>query len=422
MKKNRKKVLFIVLILLVLLSISGIGGYFYYLDYVGESKYLKIKLIGNKKITIDYGEEYKDKGAKATYKKKNISKSIKVKNNLNLKKIGKYSYTYTIKYKKQSKKITRIVNIVDKENPIIELNGNNEISLYVGDKYNEEGAKAQDNYDGDLTEKIENTGTVDTSKIGEYKLTYSVKDSSNNLATIERTIKVIEKPKPVTPKGRVAVLNYHFFYETDEENNSLCGHQTICERMSSFKDHLKYLNDNGFKTLTMKEFVAWMYGEINVPEKSVLITIDDGGLGTGTHNGNHLIPALEEYKIHATLFLITGWWDINNYRSPYLDVESHTNDLHITGDCGRSKVNCVGYDALLADLKKSIEITKSTDAFCFPFYDYTNESIRAVQDAGFKVAFIGGNRKASRSDNKFKIPRYVVYDSTTLEQFKNMVN
>ena len=31
------------------------------------------------------------------------------------------------------------------------------------------------------------------------------------------------------------------------------------------------------------------YGEIELPARSVLITIDDGALGTGTHNGNKLI-------------------------------------------------------------------------------------------------------------------------------------
>ena len=172
----------------------------------------------------------------------------------------------------------------------------------------------------------------------------------------------------------------------------------------------------------MKEFVGWMYGNNSIPEKSVLITIDDGAYGTGKHNGNHLIPILEEYKVHATLFLITGWWDISNYQSEYLEVESHTHDLHIEENCGyRSKVNCVGYDRLLADLKQSIEVTKSTTAFCFPFYESTNESVQAVKEAGFKVAFVGGNRKASRSSDKYRIPRYPIQDSTTLEKFISYV-
>ena len=426
-KKSNKKTLryIIISILVILLLIAlGIGCYFIYLNHVGESKYLTIELTGDKEITLNYLEEYNDKGAKASYKKKDISKDIETKDNLDLEHIGTYEYTYTIKYKKQSKTINRIVNIVDRENPVIELNGKKEISMYVGNTYKEEGAKASDNYDKDLTYKIVINGEVDTKKKGEYKVTYTVTDSSNNQASVDRIIKVIEKPKPVvktqTSSGgqKVAVLNYHFFYANSSEG---CN-ESICLNINKFREQLKWLKDNGYKTLTMKEFVSWMYGNGSIPQKSVLLTIDDGACGTGKHNGNHLIPALEEYQAHATLFLITGWWNINNYRSPYLSVESHTNDLHTREKCGySSKVNCVGYDRLLADLKQSISITKSTDAFCFPFYESSDESIRAVKDAGFKVAFIGGNRKATRSDNKYKIPRYVIYGGTTLEQFKKMV-
>ena len=429
-KRNKKtiKLLIIIFLIIIFLSGLGIGGYYLYLDHVGESKYLKIELNGDKEITINYAEEYSDQGAKATYKGKDISSIIIVNNNLDLEHIGSYEYTYTIKYKKQSKKTSRVVNIIDKENPVIELNGKKEISLYVGDTYKEEGAKATDNYDKDLTDKIAITGEVDTKKKGEYKLTYTVTDSSDNSSSIERVVKVNEKPKPVvktqttTQSGgaqKVAVLNYHFFYASSSEG---CD-ESICLNITKFKEQLKWLKDNGYKTLTMKEFVSWMYGSGSVPQKSVLITIDDGACGTGKHNGNHLIPALEEYQSHATLFLITGWWNINNYRSSYLDIQSHTNNLHTQEKCGsyRSKVNCVGYDALLEDLNKSISITNSKEAFCFPFYESSNESIRAVKDAGFKVAFVGGNRKASRNDNKYKIPRYVIYKGTTLEQFKNMV-
>jgi len=414
--KNKKRIIIIISIV-VFLIIVLVSTYFIYININGESKYLKIKLNGKKEITINYKDEYKDKGATASYKNKDLTKKIKIKNNLNLEKIGAYSYTYTIKYKKLTKSIERKVIIVDKEAPVLELNGKEEITIYKGNDYKEEGAKASDNYDKDLTEKIEITGEVDKDKIGEYVITYKVSDSSKNESSIERKVKVVERPV-VKTEQKVAVLNYHFFYENWSEG---C-HESICENMDRFREQLKWLNDNGYKTLTMKEFVDWMYGNISVPEKSVLITIDDGAYGTGKHNGNHLIPTLEEYKVHATLFLITGWWDISNYQSEYLEVESHTHDLHIRENCGHtSKVNCVGYDRLLDDLKQSIEITKSTTAFCFPFYESTNESIQAVKDAGFKVAFVGGNRKASRSSDKYRIPRYPIQDSTTLEKFISYV-
>ena len=191
--KSKKKMIIILSIVLVLLIVC-VSLYFVYINVNGESKYLKIKLNGGKEITINYKDEYKDKGAKASYKNKDLTKRIKVKNNLNLEKLGTYSYTYTIKYKKQTKSIERKVIIVDKEKPVIELNGKEEITIYKGNEYKEEKAKAIDNYDGDITEKIEITGEVDKDKIGEYTIIYKVSDSSKNEASVERKVRVIEKP------------------------------------------------------------------------------------------------------------------------------------------------------------------------------------------------------------------------------------
>jgi len=190
---NKKKLVIILSIILILIIVC-IGSYFLYQNINGQSKYLKIKLNGKKEITINYNDNYKDKGATASYKSKDLTKRIKVKNNLNLEKIGTYSYTYTIKYKRQTKSIERKVIIVDKEAPVLELNGKEEITIYKGNDYKEEGAKASDNYDNDLTEKIEITGEVDKDKIGEYVITYKVSDSSKNESSIERKVKVIEKP------------------------------------------------------------------------------------------------------------------------------------------------------------------------------------------------------------------------------------
>lgn len=233
----------------------------------------------------------------------------------------------------------------------------------------------------------------------------------------------VEETKKVSNNNqqgpRIPVLNYHFFY--DGSASEICN-ENICLDVGIFRQHLNYLRDNNYKTLTIEEYRAWLYKEIELPEKSVLITIDDGALGTGKHNGNKLIPILEEYNMHATLFLITGWWDINNYRSKYLDVESHTYDMHSTGSCGKAQMICANHNELVNDLKKSISVTGSTKAFCFPFYTFDEEAINAVKNVGFQMAFVGGNRKSSRSDNKYKIPRYPIYKNTTMDSFIKMVN
>ena len=207
MKKLRLKdkvlnIIIVILIIVVLLLLSMLFFYYYYVENVGLEKFLNIKLNGSKEIVLNYKDKYTDKGAKATYKGKNITKNIKVSNNLDTSHVGNYKYTYTIKYKKVSKSIIRKVKVVDKNRPSIELNGEKEITIYKGSEYKEPGFKANDNYDGDITSKVKVDSNVDINKIGDYKIIYSIKDSSGNENSVERIIKVIEKKEePKTVMG-----------------------------------------------------------------------------------------------------------------------------------------------------------------------------------------------------------------------------
>ena len=216
----------------------------------------------------------------------------------------------------------------------------------------------------------------------------------------------------------IPVLNYHFFYSGDY---SSCG-QAICISASKFEEHLKYLTENGFKTLTMQEFVDWYEGRIEVPYKSVLITIDDGAMGTSLSNGNILIPLLERYQVHATLFLITAWWDKSDYQSEYLDVESHGYNIHFTGNCGAAQLRCLNHDELYNDLKTSMDILGSYKSFCYPFYTASENAYTVLGELGVNVAFGGGGYNATRNSYRYNIPRYPIYDSITMDSFINMVN
>lgn len=260
------------------------------------------------------------------------------------------------------------------------------------------------------------TNEDDHSKINRYLIKYYSTDE--NIIKMANGEDVQESEPIINNNQGIAVLNYHFFYDPATQT---CD-ESICLKVDKFREHLEYLKNNGYKTLTMKEFTNWMYGRIELPEKSVLITVDDGAMGTGKHNGNHLVTLLEEYKMHATLFLITGWWDISNYQSKYLDVQSHTNDMHKYGDCGRGQLVCADYNKAKEDLAKSLEIVKDNTSFCYPFYSYDDEAIQAVKDLGFKVAFIGGNVKAKRSNDKYKIPRYPITSDITLNDFISKIS
>lgn len=56
----------------------------------------------------------------------------------------------------------------------IELIGDEEITLNVGDKYNELGVKATDSKGNDVTKQVTIQNSVDTSKKGEYMVIYSI--------------------------------------------------------------------------------------------------------------------------------------------------------------------------------------------------------------------------------------------------------
>ena len=78
------------------------------------------------------------------------------------------------------------------DTPTITLNGSEKMTLKIGEEYVELGAKAQDDTDGDLTNKISISGTVNTGKKGTYKVTYTVKNSKGKEATKTRTITVTD--------------------------------------------------------------------------------------------------------------------------------------------------------------------------------------------------------------------------------------
>ena len=74
------------------------------------------------------------------------------------------------------------------ETPIITLIGEAIITVNLYSTYIDAGATATDNEDGDLTTSIVSTGIVNTSIQGNYVTTYTVSDSSGNIATTTRQV------------------------------------------------------------------------------------------------------------------------------------------------------------------------------------------------------------------------------------------
>ena len=187
MKKRRrikkKVILFLIIILIMILFF---WPYFF----------VNIKLYGNKKMILDYGEKYSDPGFKTRAFGKNVTKNTKIYNNISSD-IGNYRviYKYKLKYAILPVIKSRKVIIKDISGPEIELLAGDNFEVTVNTEYVEPGYKAIDNLDGEVTDKVKIEGRVDTSLLGDYKLTYIVGDNAGNITKKERTIKV-EKLRP----------------------------------------------------------------------------------------------------------------------------------------------------------------------------------------------------------------------------------
>jgi formylglycine-generating enzyme required for sulfatase activity len=79
----------------------------------------------------------------------------------------------------------------DSANPEIFLEGNTNLSHSQGLPFSDPGVEAHDARDGNITDQIVVTGTVDMNSTGTYLLTYTVQDGAGNSATATRTVTVV---------------------------------------------------------------------------------------------------------------------------------------------------------------------------------------------------------------------------------------
>ena len=216
----------------------------------------------------------------------------------------------------------------------------------------------------------------------------------------------------------IAVLNYHFFY--DKENGEVCN-QIICHEKQFFKEQLDYLKNNNFFTTDMESFSMFLDGIIKLPKKTVLLTIDDGGQGVK----EVAIPMLTEYQMNATVFLVTSWYNPNEYENEYIECHSHTNNMHNDGVCPMKQgggLTCLSEEEIKNDLQASRNILNGSTAIAYPFYEYNDYAIEQLKNNGFKLAFIDGGKKASIGCDKFTIPRYVMSTNWNINDFISAVN
>ena len=190
----------------------------------------ELLLDGSEYVSIGINQEYEEKGAHAYIFNREVDGVI-IRGKFDNTKVGIYEiqYIYNPKFLRNMVVKERTICVTDSDAPTIILDGDEVVSIYVGSKFKEPGFKANDSYDGDLTDKVIVNGTVDVTKVGTYEIVYEVTDSSGNLYSTKRTVKVIARPTTTSKDkngdntlsqgsgsgvGRgIPILMYHFFYD-----------------------------------------------------------------------------------------------------------------------------------------------------------------------------------------------------------------
>jgi len=152
----------------------------------------------------------------------------------------------------------------------------------------------------------------------------------NGIRSIFAGQKIIIPLKPFNKGGlfatgyqTVPVLSYHRFTRNKKSKNRMVVTQ------AAFEAQMRYLKDNGYTVVRLSQFYAFLDFKDQIPEKSVVITIDDGFRSSF----DIAYPILKKFGYPATFFLYTGivgssdamnWKQIQELKQNGFDIQSQT--------------------------------------------------------------------------------------------------
>nr|WP_320016768.1 polysaccharide deacetylase family protein [uncultured Desulfobacter sp.] len=192
----------------------------------------------------------------------------------------------------------------------------------------------------------------------------------------------------------------------------LCYHRFVPNDLSPlntppgiFRQHLTFLKDNGFRTISPDMLLDFLKFRRQIPKKAIIVTIDDGfksGLKTAA-------PILLEFGFSAVFFVYTDyigvsddaltWTDLRLLKADGFYIGSHStshSDLsrrleEETNDEYRKRL----YKEIVVS-KQTIDrkLNQNTIIFSFPYGRYNKDVMALSRKAGYEMAVTvdrGGN-------------------------------
>ena len=319
---------------------------------------------GEEHITVEYGSDYVEPGARACLKGRLFGEAKKhfpefyVSGKPDTQVPGEYEIVYTAVYGKKQDVFVRRVSVVDSVPPVITLLTNEGYMPIREDGYVEEGWTAVDNCDGDIS------GSV-TAEYLENSAVYTVSDSSGNETSVTREINWAEPQPRILINGEQHLSLYADYTYTDAGCTATDGYGNDITQYVVTENHVKPYSAGTYTVDYTVEYAGWTVNEqrtveiVPVPkaetykpdEKVIYLTFDDGPCAYT----DNLLYLLKQYGAKATFF-VTG----NNPDYNYLIGKAYSqgNAIGVHTWCHNYNEIYVNEDAYFADFLKVQELIK----------------------------------------------------------------
>ena len=225
----------------------------------------------------------------------------------------------------------------------------------------------------------------------------------------------------------VPILLYHRFGPTVADSMTVTT--------AVFESHLKYLNENGYTVIALKEMLALMSGPGIPPgARYVVLVADDAHRSVYTE----ALPLIKKYKVPMTLFVYPSavsnasyamtWDQLRELKATGLfDFQSHTY-WHPNFKKEREKLPPAEFEKLVhMQLTKSREklekeLGQKVDLLAWPFGIYDPGLMDKAAAAGYAAAFTIERHPVTRRDHPMALPRYLLADTDRGKIFEAILN
>ncbi|MGY3765874.1 polysaccharide deacetylase family protein [Vagococcus vulneris] len=245
----------------------------------------------------------------------------------------------------------------------------------------------------------------------------STVETTNNTTKNEHKIDTA-KWKKSEAEIAFPILMYHSLMSTNDGN-------TLKVPPAEFKEHMQWLKDNGYYTLTTEEAYIVLTENKAPADKIVWVTLDDGYLNNFTDG----FPVLKELSQNATINYITSKMGSSNYfnvdqmkemkNSDLIDIESHT--------VSHLDLNTLSEEQIRTELTDSKnylnkELDQETMMLCYPAGRYDERVQKIAAETGYKLALTTEPGLARKSDGMYALKRVRINPGLSGEAFGAVLN